>query len=69
MDCRKEVDKYLLQEADSSLTTDVELTSTEFTNYAKKAILDYGVEVPQNWNEALQLYFLLLEDMNTYIEN
>ena len=66
-DCKKEVDIHLLQEAESLLTDDVELTSVEFSHYAEKTMHDYGVESPHDWNEALQLYFLLIEDINTCI--
>ncbi len=66
-DCIMEADMSLLQEAESSLTTNVELTSLEFACYAEKLMNDYRFEFPRNWNEALQLYFLLIEDMNTLI--
>ena len=59
-----EADMSLLQEAESSLTANVELTSLEFACYAEKSMNDYRFEFPRNWNEALQLYFLLIEDKN-----
>lgn len=57
----------MLEEAEALFTTDVEITSIEFAHYAEQLMHDYGVtEQPNNWNEALQLYFLLIEDMKTY---
>ena len=38
--------------------------SEEFSAYATKVLEDYGLQHPVSWQEALQLYFLLLNDID-----
>ena len=62
------IDYSLLQYAEESYGVRKPMCSPEFEAYANQLVQDYSLSIPQTSDEAAQLFFLILEDINALMD-
>ena len=58
------MDYSLLLTAEQLYGKGASFCSAEFSQYAKRVMKDYNISNPKSVDEALELYFILLEDID-----